>query len=73
MESDMCLSSVYIDSGGGRKQIMSDVARMEAASEGFLLIDLFGERKLVQGRIKRIDFIDEHTVVLESDEKTHDG
>ncbi|MEJ2727734.1 MAG: CooT family nickel-binding protein [Deltaproteobacteria bacterium] len=65
----MCLSSVYIDSGGGQKQIMGDVARMEAEAEGFLFIDLFGESKFVRGRIKRIDFIDEHAVVLEPDER----
>ena len=69
MEKDMCLSSVYLDSGGGQKQIMSDVARMEAKAEGFLFIDLFGESKFVQGKIKRIDFIDEHAVVLEQHEK----
>jgi predicted RNA-binding protein len=65
----MCLSSVYIDSGGKQKQIMGDVARMEAEAEGFLFIDLFGERTFVRGKIKRIDFIDEHAVVLEQDEK----
>jgi predicted RNA-binding protein len=69
MESDMCLSSVYIDSGKGQKQIMSDVARMEAEAEGFLFIDLFGESKFVRGKIKRIDFIDENAIVLEQDEK----
>ena len=69
METDMCLSSVYLDSGGEQKQIMGDVARMEAEAEGFLLIDLFGESKFVCGKIKRIDFIDEHAVVLEQDEK----
>ena len=65
----MCLSSVYIDSGGEQKQIMRDVARMEAEAEGFLLIDLLGERTFVRGKIKRIDFIDEHAVVLEQDAK----
>ena len=65
----MCLSSVYIDSSGKQKQIMGDVARMEAEAEGFLFIDLFGESKFVHGKIKRIDFIDEHAVVLEQDEK----
>jgi predicted RNA-binding protein len=69
----MCLSSVYIDSGGRQNQIMSDVARMEAEAGGFLLIDLFGDRMFVRGKIKRIDFIDEHAVVLEPDEKKNDG
>jgi len=65
----MCLSTVYLDTREGQKQIMRDVARMEAEAEGFLLIDLFGEKAFVNGRIKRIDFIDEHCVVLEK-EKT---
>jgi predicted RNA-binding protein len=69
----MCLSSVYIDSAGARKPIMRDVARMEAEAEGFLFIDLFGEKTFVRGRIKRIDFIDEHAVVLEQDLKKDDG
>jgi predicted RNA-binding protein len=61
----MCLSTVYIDSGTGQKQFMRDVARIEAEAEGFSLIDLFGERAFVRGRIRSIDFIDEHAVVLE--------
>ncbi|MEJ2099395.1 MAG: CooT family nickel-binding protein [Desulfobacterales bacterium] len=61
----MCLSSVYIDSGGEPKQIMRDVARMEAVAEGYSLIDLFGQRTFVQGKIKRIDFMDEHSVLIE--------
>jgi predicted RNA-binding protein len=63
----MCLSSVYIDSGGEQKQIMRDVARIEAGPEGFALIDLFGEKTFVRGSIKTIDFIDKHTVVIEGD------
>ena len=65
----MCLSSVYLDSGGEQKQIMGDVARMEAEAEGFLFIDLFGESKFVQGKIKRIDFINERAVVFEQHEE----
>ena len=64
----MCLSTVYIDSGAGPpQQIMRDVARMEAEAMGYSLIDLFGNRTFVAGTIKRIDFIDEHSVVLEQD------
>lgn len=65
----MCLSTVYIDSGAGPRQIMCDVARMEAGAEGYSLIDLFGNKTFVAGTIKRIDFIDEHSVVLEQDMK----
>ena len=51
---------------------MRDVARMEIEVEGVLLIDLFGERTFVQARIKSIDFIDKHAVVLEEDMQDDD-
>jgi predicted RNA-binding protein len=50
---------------------MQDVAGMQAEKDGYNLFDLFGARKFVQGKIKFVDFIDEHTVVLE--EVTEEG
>jgi len=44
---------------------MQDVAAMEAIADGYLLVDLFGVKKMVRGDIKCLDFVDEHTVVLE--------
>ena len=44
---------------------MQDVAEMEAEGEGFLLANLFGEKRFVKGSIKRVDFVDEHTVEIE--------
>ena len=60
----MCLSTVYMDSGNAKKEIMKDVARIEAEGKGFWLIDLFGEREFIEGRIQTIDLMDEHFVVL---------
>ena len=68
----MAQATVYIDTNGGQKQVMRDVARMEIEVEGVLLIDLFGERTFVQARIKSIDFIDKHAVVLEEDMQDDD-
>lgn len=65
----MCLSTVYINSGGQQEEVMQDVAYMEEKDEGFLLIGLLGEQKWIQGRVKSVDFVDEHTVVLEKDAK----
>lgn len=63
----MCLSNVfYIDSNGQQQEVMRDVAQMEAHNNGFLLIGLLGEQKLIQGEVKTIDFVDKHSVVLES-------
>ncbi|MBE9502141.1 MAG: CooT family nickel-binding protein [Chloroflexi bacterium] len=61
----MCLSNVfYIDSNGQQQEVMRDVAQMEARNNGFLLIGLLGEQKFVQGEVRTIDFVDEHSVVL---------
>lgn len=32
-------------------------------------IGLLGEQKFVQGKVKDVDFVDEHTVALEKDPK----
>lgn len=65
----MCLSTVYIDWGGQQEEVMRDVAYMEAKDEGFLLVDLLGEQKLIEGSVKSVDFVDKHTVVLEKNAK----
>lgn len=66
----MCLSTVYIDSATGKEEVMRDVAEMEAEGKGFFLVNLFGERRFVKGRIKCVDFVDEHTVVMEREATT---
>ena len=54
----MCLSTVYMDSENGQKQIMKDIARIEAEGQGFWLINLFGEKKFVEGSIQSADLLD---------------
>jgi len=61
----MCLSTVYIQSGDRRIKVMQDVAQMQSNQEGYLLIGLLGDQEFVKGRIISVDFIDDHTVVLE--------
>jgi len=69
----MCLSNVfYVDSNGQQREIMRDVAQMEAHNNGFLLIGLLGEQKFVQGEVKTIDFVDKHSVVLGVDITKHE-
>ncbi|MBW2078057.1 MAG: hypothetical protein DRG87_12130 [Deltaproteobacteria bacterium] len=65
----MCLSTVYIDSDTGKEEVMRDVAEMEAEGEGFNLFNLMGEKRFVKGSIKRVDFVDEHTVVMERESR----
>ena len=63
-EENMCLSTVYMNSGNEQKEIMKDVARIEAEGKGFWLINLFGEREFIEGSIQTVDLMDEHFVML---------
>ena len=54
----MCLSTAYMNSGNEQKEIMKDIARIEAEGQGFWLIDLFGEKKFVEGSIQSADLLD---------------
>ena len=60
----MCLSTVYMHSGNEEKEIMKDVARIEAEGKGFWFINMFGERKFIEGTIQTVDLMDEHFVMF---------
>jgi predicted RNA-binding protein len=61
----MCLSTVYMNFGNEQKEIMKEVARIEAEGQGFWLINLFGEREFIEGTIQAVNFMDDHFVMLE--------
>ena len=60
----MCLSTVYMRSGGGEQEIMRDVARIEAEGNGFWLVTLFGAKKFIEGTVQSIDLYDDHFVMF---------
>ena len=61
----MCLSSVYMESENGNKEILRDVAKVEAGERGFWMINLFGEREFIHGEIKSINLLDGHFVIMQ--------
>jgi predicted RNA-binding protein len=61
----MCVTTVYVDTGGELKETMRDVVQIEAENSQLRLIDLFGKEQSVRGRLKHIDFWREHSVVIE--------
>ena len=61
----MCIATVYVDTEGKLKEMMRDVVRIEAEDNSFRITNLIGEEKLLEGRLKRIDFWEEHSVVIE--------
>ena len=66
-EDNMCLSTVYINSRDKQNQIMKDVARIEAEGKGFWFVNLFGERRFLEGIIQTIDLMDGHFVILQKE------
>jgi predicted RNA-binding protein len=59
-----------MNSGNEQKEIMKDVARIEAEGQGFWFIDLFGEKKFVEGSIETIDLMDGHFVLVKNEAST---
>ncbi|MCJ8501381.1 CooT family nickel-binding protein [Desulfatitalea alkaliphila] len=65
----MCLSTAYLNSDGTRREVMKDVARIEAVDGGVWLINLFDERQFVENStVRTIDLVNDHTVILERTE-----
>jgi predicted RNA-binding protein len=63
----MCMATVYVDSDDERKEAMRDVIRIEAEGRGFRLVSLLGKEKHIEGKLKSVDFWQEHSVVIEQD------
>ena len=57
----MCEARVYLNDGVEEKQILEDVASVEPDGDTWVCVSILGERKLVRGAIRRIDFL-KHTV-----------
>lgn len=62
----MCMSTLYMDVDGKLTRVLEQVARMEAKDDGYVVADLFGEETFVQGRLVRLDFVDDNAIVLKS-------
>jgi len=64
----MCLSTVYMDSGNEQKEIMKDVARIEAEGKGLWLINLFGEKTFIKAKIQTVNLTDGSFIMLRKEE-----
>jgi predicted RNA-binding protein len=62
----MCIAKIYVDDGVQREEVMRDVVLVEEEGGGLSLTGILGEEKLLQARIKRVDFL-EHSVLLEKE------
>jgi len=59
----MCETTVYISENGEEQKVMDDVVLVQPEGDAYLLVNLLGEQKLVQGSIVKIDFL-KHTLHL---------
>ncbi len=60
----MCESRVFLASAEGEQLLLDDVTVIRPDGDGFLLVNLFGERTRVSGRLREIDLL-KHRVVFE--------
>jgi predicted RNA-binding protein len=64
----MCLANIY-QRGNGGKLLMKDIAYLKVDGDQIKVENLTGEGKVLQGRIKEIDFMSSDIVI---EEATHE-
>jgi predicted RNA-binding protein len=60
----MCESKVYLETAEGEQLVLEDVTSIRPESNGYRLVNLFGQQVHVRCRIKDIDLL-KHRIVLE--------
>lgn len=61
----MCIATVYVEADGGLEKLMDEVIRIDVENGKLRLTDLLGKEKYVQGKLRSIDFWEEHSVIVE--------
>ncbi|MBN2099623.1 MAG: CooT family nickel-binding protein [Dehalococcoidia bacterium] len=61
----MCIATVYLAEGDEKREVMRDVVWVEAVNDHFRILNMFGEEKHFHGKLRSIDFWQEHSVVIE--------
>ncbi len=62
----MCEAVVFLDREGELEKIMDDVVELKPEEGKLLLVDVFGEQKLVSARISRVELMDHRVILRES-------
>jgi predicted RNA-binding protein len=60
----MCLAAVYLNNVAEENRLMKDVALIEADEDGFWMVDLFGERRFVTGKIQSLNLTDGQCLIM---------
>ncbi|MFW6113551.1 MAG: CooT family nickel-binding protein [Actinomycetota bacterium] len=59
----MCEAAVFVDRDGELEKVMDDVVEVKPEGSKLLLVDLFGEQKLLSAGIKEVELMD-HRIIL---------
>ena len=60
----MCIATVYLSGQNNNESVMQDVIKMKFTEEGVSFLDILGEEKNLDAKVKSVDFI-KHNVVIE--------
>lgn len=60
----MCEVRVFIEKDGKLETVMKNVVSIKPENDRLLLVDLFGNQKFIEAKIKELKLLD-HEVVLE--------
>jgi uncharacterized GH25 family protein/predicted RNA-binding protein len=64
-DKSMCESNVYLNKNGQEELLMESVDRIIPAEDGSIFLEsIFGERKIVKGRIREMELV-HHRIILE--------
>ena len=61
----MCESKVYLATSEGEQLVLDDVTSIRPESDGYRLVNLFGQQVHLRCRIREIDLLG-HRIVMES-------
>jgi len=65
VEESMCETSVYVIEGDREVLLLQDVISIRPENGSLRMVNLFGEEKIVPGRIKQIDLL-AHKILIVS-------
>jgi len=61
----MCQTAVYLVRGGEEVLVLQDVVSVMPERGRIRMVNLFGEEKVVEGRIRQIDLLT-HRIIIQS-------
>ena len=61
----MCELNAILVRGDEREVVMESVTRMIVDGDSIELVGIFGDRKIVSGSIKEVDFTKGETIIIE--------